>query len=242
MTEYDKQGGELSLYMASKGFRIVDGEIVHLNKLFPDKCSKLKALIMNIPCLTSEEKKEVLINGKAKDVTRHLQVSLTMGRIAALEFKKLKKKRWSFHLYRPALSTARGRDLEELFSAKESAISNLESSWKEAFYNIKQSGLAVDISEKMFMHYLQRYAHDKIHSTMDGFLPEPVLQLKEVVCRNSFDLLRVQMRYIKCFHSGKKKKKKKNKKKKKKKKRKENKKMKKIKKKQVKNKKKNKKK
>lgn len=161
----------VSADMYKKGFRLVDGKIVHLNRLFPTRAAKLEAFIKQIPCAGKDERVSVLLKGKENVAqTLHLlELSVRMLKLAEAELSKPRRgiKKWFSFSKRAKLD-----ELQRMLVQMDLRSDMLLTKWTDAYdeaHGKDPSKMA--LTKNALIQHIDRFAVAPTSSKIDDFLP-----------------------------------------------------------------------
>lgn len=167
----------LSPEQLQSGWRVVDGEITHLDELYRNKYEKLREMIKSIPYTQAKEQIEALQSGKYTMIEQAMDISIHMSRIAILEYEKLRKKKLASTVKDYIFTGRRAKELDrnsmhEEFAVHESELKDVVHNWVKSFETACRINRGkVDITEEQFNGLLKRFSSDEMHATVDNYLP-----------------------------------------------------------------------
>ena len=162
----------VSAEMYKKGFRLVDGNIVHLNQMFPTRAAKLEAFIKQIPCTRKDEQVSLLLKGKENvaETLYLLDLSVRMLKLAEAELTKHRggiKKWFSF--------SKRGKldEIQQKLVQMDLRSDTLLTKWTDAYDEAHgKDASKMVLSKNTLIQYLDRFAGAPTSSKIDDFLPK----------------------------------------------------------------------
>ena len=157
--------------MYKKGFRLVDGKIVHLTQMFPTRAAKLEAFIKQIPCTGKYERVRLLLKGKENVAqTLHLlELSIRMLKVAEAE---LSKRRRGITKWFSLSKHGKLDGLQQMFVQLDLRSDNLLTKWTDAYdeaHGKDPSKMA--LSKNVLIQYIHRCAAAPRSSKIDDYLP-----------------------------------------------------------------------